>query len=153
MSDPKQAARDFMKSHPMGVISTSSSDGEPWGAAVYYYTDEDFNIYFVTRAETKKYANIQENMKAALTVADGPAQTTVQAAGNLSVVPAEDYMSIMFEKLDGIRPETDGNWAPPLQKIHAGNFIPLKLTPNSMQYANYAQQKDDPRANYIETII
>ncbi|MCW2763413.1 MAG: hypothetical protein JWR85_3614 [Marmoricola sp.] len=49
---PHQKVHAFLRQHHMGVLSTVSSDGEPWGAAIYFIVDEDFTFYFVTRAET-----------------------------------------------------------------------------------------------------
>ena len=134
-------------------MSTASADGSPWGAAIFFYVDEDFNFYFVTRANTKKHHNIQANPKAAITVAHGASQTTVQTSGNITEVPAEEYMNIIFDKLAAVRPDSEGTWVPPIAKIHEGNYIPLKLTPSKLQYANYSAKTLDPNADYIQQII
>lgn len=148
-----QKAHNFLVEHPMGVLSTASAEGLPWGSAVYFYVDEDFNFYFVTRTETHKNHNISSNPQAALTVADRASQTTVQLAGAVSKVSAEDYSSVVFEKLESARPKDGNTWVPPLEKIHAGNYIALKLTPTTIRYADYSQQKTDPRASYIHDVI
>jgi len=143
----------FLKKHPMGVLSTASKDGTPWGAAVYYISDESFNCYFVTRVETFKYKNMDINPVAALTVADNKMQTTVQLVGKIAKVPVHDYMQLFFDKFAKLRPEDDYHWAPPLEKIHKGNYMALKLAPLHLQYADYSQTKRDVQADYIETII
>jgi general stress protein 26 len=148
-----QKVHDFLKHHPMGVLSTADSEGKPWGAAIYYVADEDFNFYFVTRVETFKYHNLDKNPVAALTIADADSQTTVQARGNIYKVPVKDYMDIVFTKLAKIGPKDDPHWAPPLSKIQAGNYMPLFLTPTKLQYANYKDRKADIHADYIEKII
>lgn len=148
-----QKVHAFLRHHPMGVLSTVSSDGAPWGAAIYYVVDEDFNFYFVTRAETYKYQNLDKNPVAAITIADADSQTTVQAAGKISRIPAEDYMDIVFTKLAKVRPKDDPHWAPPLSKIQAGNYMPLRLTPTKLHYADYKDRKADIHADYIEKII
>jgi nitroimidazol reductase NimA-like FMN-containing flavoprotein (pyridoxamine 5'-phosphate oxidase superfamily) len=157
MSDVSQQLRQkvqhFLKQHPMGVLSTVNDDGKPWGAAVYYVTDEDFNLYFVTRAETLKYQNLQDNPSVALTIADEPNQTTVQVAGAVSELPVEDYMDVVFTKLAAIRPKDDAHWAPPMSKLKAGNYMPFKLVPTRLQYADYKDRKSDVHADYIERII
>lgn len=88
----------------------SGEDGKPWGAAIYYVADEDLNFYFVTRAETFKYQNLNANPVAALTIADETDQATVQVSGTISELPAEDYMDIVFTKLAAIRPKDDPHW-------------------------------------------
>ena len=153
MSQQHKPVHEFLKRHPVGVLSTASADGSPWGAAIFFYVDEDFNYYFVTRANTHKYHNIQSNPKASITVAHGASQTTVQSTGLITEVPAEEYMNIIFDKLAHVRLDSDNNWVPPIAKIHEGNFIPLKFTPTKLQYANYSAKTLDPRANYIQQII
>lgn len=137
----------------MGVLSTVSADGEPWGAAIYYVADEDFTFYFVTRVETFKYQNLDKNPHAALTIADADAQTTVQASGLVTKLPPEEYVEIVFNKLGKIRPKGDPHWSPPLAKLHKGNYMPLQLLPTKLQYANYKDAKSDIHADYIEKII
>ena len=148
-----QKVHAFLRQHQMGVLSTVSEDGMPWGAAIYYVADEGFNFYFVTRAETFKYQNLDKNPYAALTVADADSQTTVQASGMVTRVPVEDYADIVFDKLAKLRPKDDPHWSPPLSKLHAGNYIPLCLTPSKLNYANYKDRKADIHAEYIEQII
>jgi general stress protein 26 len=150
---PHQKVHTFLRHHPMGILSTVSEDGKPWGAAIYYVVDEDFNFYFVTRAGTHKYQNLESHPFVALTVADSGSQTTVQLSGKVEKLPVKDYMDIVFDKLTKIKPADDHSWTPPLAKIHEGNYMPLKLTPDHLQYANYGHRREDPGANYIEKII
>lgn len=152
-SHPHQKVHAFLRHHPMGILSTVSSDGRPWGSAIYYTADQDFNFYFVTRTGTLKYQNLEEIPHVSLTVADSSTQTTVQIAGEISKLPVKDYMNFLFDKLAGIRPKGDHAWAPPLEKIHNGNYQAFKLTPTKLQYADYSHTKANPKTNYIEAII
>ncbi len=137
----------------MGILSTVSDNGTPWGSAVYYIADEDFNFYFVTRAETLKYQNIDNTALAALTIADSDSQTTVQLTGKISAVPVQQYMDIFFTKFADLRSKGDYAWVPPVEKLKAGSYMPLQLTPTSLQYADYKHLKTDTHAEYIEKII
>lgn len=137
----------------MGILSTVTEDNKPWGSAIYFVVDEDFNIFFITRKGTFKYQNLEKNPFAALTVADDASQTTVQLAGKISKVPSKDYMDIVFTKLVAIRPKGDDNWAPPIERVQKGDYMPLCLTPNKLQYANFAQPTKNYDHNYIEKII
>jgi general stress protein 26 len=144
---------DFMKKHPLGVLSTVSTDGTPWGAAIYYIVDEDFNIYFVTRSKTFKYSNLEKNPKAALTVTDGESQITIQLTGEVSAMPVQKYMDVFFEKFAALRPRDDYQWAPPIDKIHEGNYMPLQLTPSKLQFADFGKQRIETHGDYIEHIL
>ncbi|CAN5122405.1 hypothetical protein BH09PAT3_BH09PAT3_4960 [soil metagenome] len=143
----------FLKQHPMGILSTVNIGGEPWGAAVYYLADADFNIYFVTRHDTLKYHNINQNQQVALTVADSESQITVQLSGIVTAMPVQKYMDIFFDKFAAIRPDGDYQWAPPIDKVHEGNYMPLQLTPTRMQYADYGKRRIEVHGNYIDQII
>jgi uncharacterized pyridoxamine 5'-phosphate oxidase family protein len=150
---PYQKVHTFLRQHPMGILSTVADDGTPWGSAIYYVCDEHFKFYFVTRVETFKYDNIDKNPLAALTVADNESQTTVQVTGSVTRLAVKDYMDIVFGKLAHIRPKDDATWAPPLEKLHDGNYMPLVLSPTKMQFADYKDLKSDIHADYIEKII
>lgn len=149
-----QKVHAFLRHHPMAVLSTVSADGHPWGAAIYYVADEEFKFYFVTRKETFKYQNLEEHPYAAITIADPDTQTTVQASGRIERLPAERYMDIVFNKLAKLKIQSeDPHWMPPLSKIHKGDYMPLYLVPDRLQFADYKHKKADIDADYIETII
>ncbi len=149
----KQVAQEFLKRHPMGVLSTVANDGKPWGAAIYFVADEDFSFFFVTRSGTQKYKNIEANPHASLTIADPETQTTVQAAGKISRVPVKDTVDIVFKKLAAIKPKDNPDWLPPIIKVHKGDWMILQLTPDHLQYANYTAKKTVPDDEYISTLI
>jgi general stress protein 26 len=152
-SADKKRAQEFLHDHPLGVLSTTGENGKPWGSAVYFVTDEDFNFFFVTREKTKKFQNIHANAHVALTVADGKTQTTVQAAGTITKVPSRDIVDVVFKKLASIRPQDDINWAPPVIKVHQGDWMVLKLSPNYAQFAEFKQQKTDIGESYIYRLV
>lgn len=143
----------FLKKHQMGILSTAGEAGTVWGAAVYFVTDDDLNIYFVTRTGTFKYKNIEAQPFAALTVADSETQITVQLSGEISRMPIQKYMDVFFDKFLAMRPEGDYHWAPPIDKVHEGNYMPLQLKPSHLQYADYGKRRIEVRGNYIEQII
>ena len=144
---------EFLKSNHMGILSTVTEEGKPWGSAIFFVVDEDFNIFFVTRMETFKYQNMDKNSYAALTVADHETLTTVQLSGKITRVPAENYMDVIFNKLAAIEPKGKSDWTPPLMKVHKGDYIPLQLTPSTLQYADYSTRSSDIDHEYIEKII
>lgn len=148
----KQKALDFLRSQPMAVLSTTSNN-EPWGAAIYYVADDNFNFFFVTRSGTHKYKDIETNPKAALTIADEKTQVTVQVAGNLSHVPTRDIKDIVFTKLASIKPKNDKSWLTPVIKVHEGDWEVMQLTPTKLQYANFKEKKTEVFDEYINVLI
>ena len=138
----------------MGILSTASEEGKPWGAAVYYVADEDFNIYFVTRTGSYKYQNLDKNPVVAFTVADAQTQTTVQVQGRVERIPVQKYMDEVANKLAHVEHPDTHNWTPPVEKIHEGNFMPLQIIPDKLRFANYSQLKIETKnTEYVEDII
>lgn len=145
------AAITFLKQHPMAVLSTVSSEKQPWGAAIYYIADGDFTFYFVTKSGTHKYKNIEASLYAALTVADPKTQTTVQAVGPVTPVTVKSTIDSVYKMMAAQRPTGNLQWLPPLLKIHAGEFIVLRLSPSYAQYANYLASQ--PGHNPLSTLV
>lgn len=145
------AAIKFLEQHPMGVLSTVSSEKQPWGAAIYYIADRDFTFYFVTKSGTHKYKNIEASLYAALTVADPRTQTTVQAVGPVTPVTVRSTIDSVYKMMAAQRPAGNFQWLPPLLKIHKGEFIVLRLTPTYAQFADYLASK--PGYNPLSTLV
>ncbi len=143
----------FLSKHQMGVLSTAGMEHTVWGAAIYFVADDDLNIYFVTRTGSFKYKNIKVQPYAALTVTDSESQVTVQLSGEVSRMSIEKYMDIFFNRLADVRPDGDYHWAPPVDKVNKGNYIPLQLVPSHLQYADYGKHRIEVCGNYIDQII
>lgn len=153
MEQGTKKVHNFLKHHNMGVLSTVSASGEPWGSAVTFAHDEDLNFFFMTRSNTLKYKNIEANPTVALTVADEKDQVTVQAVGTITRVAAKDYMDVIFKKLASAKPRGDYHWVPPVIKVHKGDYMILQFTPKRLQYADFKQKKSDIHSDYIEQIL
>jgi uncharacterized protein YhbP (UPF0306 family) len=62
--------KDYLKSHFQFVLATSGE--HPWVATLYYSTDDDLNIYFLTSPKTIHAQHIKDNPKVAASFADSP---------------------------------------------------------------------------------
>jgi uncharacterized pyridoxamine 5'-phosphate oxidase family protein len=153
MIDIEAKALEFLTKHPVGVLSTVSSQGEPWGAAINFVVDEQFNFYFMTRAQTLKFKNITESPHVALTVVDSDAQITVQASGSVASVAAEDLMDIVFQKLDKVTHTGKSHWIAPVYKVHQGDYAVMHFTPTSLQYADFSQIESDMHSSPIIKLV
>lgn len=135
--DKKRAALEFLKAHKVGILSTASSQGKPWGAAIYFAVDEDFDFYFLTHISSAKYKNIHENKSVALTVVDDYAQTTIQVSGEVDELTLSDERDRAFQLLATVHPPGQFAWAPPVAKLHEGTIVVMKLKPNSLRMSNF----------------
>ena len=70
-----------IKKHPLGSLATVSPDGQPRSAFVYVAADESLALYFMTRANTKKYKHITKNPRVAISIAEEEGYETIQAEG------------------------------------------------------------------------
>lgn len=152
-TESRHKALEFVRSQQFGILSTSDKDGHPWGSAIFFLVDDDFNFYFLTRTGTQKFGDIDQNPRVALTVANRDSQITVQLSGTVSRVELNEYAHNLLPKFSALKPADDDYWRPPVSKIHSGNYMPLKITPVRLQYADYAQQTDDIVADHIVKII
>lgn len=131
----------FLNDHKLGVLSTATEQAVPTGAAIYYVVDEALNFYFLTHTTSKKYKNIRENPKAALTIADDYAQTTVQVNGTITEIGVGDEHDEAYGKLAFVHPPGQFAWIPPVSKMHKVETRLLKLVPQSVRFSSFSPEK------------
>ncbi|HSX29265.1 MAG TPA: pyridoxamine 5'-phosphate oxidase family protein [Candidatus Saccharimonadales bacterium] len=141
MDTPHKETYEFLKNHTCGVLSTASKEGKPWGAAIYYAADEQLRIYFLTHKGSRKFENIDEHPQAALTVVDNDAQTTVQAAGTVELVPIGNEHDEAYRMLVQIHPPGEYRWVPPVSKLHDGEIMLCRFTPQHLQLSTFDPDK------------
>lgn len=130
---------EFIKNHPAGVLATANTGGSPHAACVYFVTDDELNIYFVTKEETTKHKNLQQNPLASLAIYDERAQATLQANGKAEVIKDIELFTELFNRILDISVEGSGVSRPPVSKLFAGNYFMYKLTPHSLRLAEYTK--------------
>jgi general stress protein 26 len=74
-------ALTFLKANRAGVIATVSPEGKPHESVVYYVTDDRFNIYFLTKIDSRKYTSIKANPAVAYTIGQLDTPKTLQIEG------------------------------------------------------------------------
>jgi general stress protein 26 len=52
------------------TIATASSDGQPWNSPVYYNSDENLNIYWVSDKKGQHSKNVKENRQVFIVIYD-----------------------------------------------------------------------------------
>lgn len=149
MNTTQEKTYDFLKHHKFAVLSTATEDAKPWGAAIYYVVDEKLNFYFLTHTGTKKYGNIHEQPYVAITVADDDQQTTVQAAGKISEVGIGQEHDDAFRLLVEVHPPGQYLWVPPVSKLHNGDSVLLKITPEQVQLSVFHPTQNKPEIHKV----
>jgi general stress protein 26 len=96
VSEAQRYIAELLQEKGVGVLATASATGQPHAATIYFTTDEDLNIYFITKHETQKYQNLKDNARAALAVFEEKSQSTVQVVGAVSEIKDADLANKVF---------------------------------------------------------
>jgi flavin reductase (DIM6/NTAB) family NADH-FMN oxidoreductase RutF len=142
--------KEFLIANPVGVVSTVSDDGKPWGAAVNFVPDDAFEISFVTRNTTAKSQNLAANRRASFTVFNSSQQRTVQIYGEVSQVSAMDAQSVS-DRIAAANAER--GQVPPYVKLEGGQQVVYRLRPSYMQYSDFMTESAPGTADYVKQII
>lgn len=152
MDTKQREAHKFLDEHKVGVLSTVTEDGKPWGSTIYYVvSDSNLNVYFLTHASSNKYRNLVANSAVALTVFDDYQQTTVQIAGTIDELEIGEEHDIVFRKISHLHPPGQFAWNPPVSKIHDGEVVLLKITPKAMRLSSY--KADEHGESHIVDVL
>ncbi len=65
--DLKKIIGDYLKKGRMVSIATANGD-QPWNATVYYASDEELNLYWISKLESRHSQEIHKNKKVAAAI-------------------------------------------------------------------------------------
>jgi nitroimidazol reductase NimA-like FMN-containing flavoprotein (pyridoxamine 5'-phosphate oxidase superfamily) len=131
-------AIDFISTHELGVLSTADKSGEPHGATVYYYFEQENKvIYILTKSETQKAHNLIANPRVALTIYDENKLQTAQLSGRAQIETDLEVKKNVFEKINHTRKYGEALHHPPVTKLTEGNFITFKISIDSGTYHDF----------------
>lgn len=146
----------FIMRNRAGALATVSDRNIPHVATVYCFIDNDFNFYFSTRVESRKFNNITHNPIVALTFSNEISITTVQLTGAAERVEnfktEQDVLRELFAYRHG-----DPNWPMPPIKLFERNMTNelavIKVVPNEMTYGSFAASKAGRYQPFFEKVI
>lgn len=79
--EQRNAALAFLRENIFAAVATVSSEEKPQVAFMYYSVDKDFNIYIMTRRDTRKCKSLLENGAVAVAVGNEEGIESVQIEG------------------------------------------------------------------------
>jgi len=136
----KDSTYTFLSHFPLGTIATVNEMGAPEAVAVYFYTERDFTLYFVTKAETRKLQNILRRPTATILSYDEASLTSVELTGNVEIIRDAVEFAQVIEKFHSIASSRRVQyWLPPIAQIDAGNYVACKLLPTSIYYRSFSK--------------
>ena len=107
----------YLQTLVTAVLSTTSSDGKPSAAVIYYLVDQNLNFYFVSKSDTTKAKNLEQNNYAALTILEPGSSRTVQAAGTVEEIERPELHKELMTKISDINADDKTSWPPPVQTL------------------------------------
>lgn len=120
----------------LGVVSTISAVNTPQSALIYYAFDQDLNIYFITRTQSRKFENIKKNPHVAFVVGTENPPQTLQIEGTASILERPDDLAFLFTDL--VRMAVERHFVPPItQMTSSGDVLFMKITPNWVRLGNF----------------
>lgn len=152
MSDSRSKISDFLTHNHLGVLATSDNSGKPHASTVYLVNDSDLNIFFITKQNTQKYKNLQQNPKASMAVYEPKSQTTLQVDGQAE--PDDDpqrFMNVFTQILKASMDLSEGA-TPPVSKLKAGEYQLYKLSPESMRLAEYSKPEHGDMSDMFDVV-
>ena len=79
MRHNKHKLLEYLKSHKLMSLATFSS--KPWISTVYYAVDNQMNLYFVSKPQTRHCKDIASNRHVACAIADSTQKVTSKKTG------------------------------------------------------------------------
>jgi nitroimidazol reductase NimA-like FMN-containing flavoprotein (pyridoxamine 5'-phosphate oxidase superfamily) len=128
----------FLKRNHIAVLATADkTTAVPHAATIYYGTDSQMNIYFITKVKTKKAENIRSNPAVALTVYEANTQSTLQVTGTATEVLDPQIKAKALKLMSKYSKETAGTEQTPISRLYAGDEVLYKLWPQTIRLGEY----------------
>ena len=131
LEDVVKKAKDFLIQNKLCVISTVSLTGKPESAVCIYMSNENFDFYFVTRQQTRKFENLKNNKNVAIVVGTVAAPETIQIEGEVELVSGKKNEFI--ETLVG-RADLEELYYGPFLLTKGANFAIFKVKIKWLRY-------------------
>lgn len=126
----------FLVDNETGVLATLSKEGTPRARMVYYTADDNFNVYFMTLANTRKVADIGTNPHVAFTVSETNTPRTLQLEGtvtDLTMTATNDPLLVHFIKTLSSK----STYGIPIEHLDTAVMRFFKITPLWVRWGDF----------------
>lgn len=112
----------FLRTKLTAVVSWVTAEGRPQSATVFYWVNDvaqgQFNVYFVTRRSTRKFAAMLANPAVSIVSGTDMEPNSVQIEGDVTPVDAANGLRELEELTERMSAH------PHLQMLYGGSFFP-----------------------------
>lgn len=137
ITESREHLSSFLSKNQVGILATADSTGKPHAATIYFTFNQQFDLYFVTKKDTQKSRNLQNNNRAAIAVYDASSQATVQAEGTVVEVVDPKQLEWIFNDIWRIASIASPGSPPPQSQLLAGGYVVYKLAAPSIRIATF----------------
>ena len=152
LSDRKQRIYDFLKSTPVGVLSTVSPDSNPHGVVIYFDIDKQFRVVFLTQSHTRKHDNLIHNNHVMLTVFDTETQAVAQITGRAYEIQDSYDVNGIAGRVFARSRKINKVGLMPINKLEVGPYVAFEIDPVQIRMAVYARPDPGDYEKIFESI-
>ena len=135
--ESRKDALTFLTRHHSGVIATRGEGDAVHASMVHYTADEEFNIYFLTQADSRKFKALSAHPQVAFTVSTPDVPQTLQLEGLAMDISLDQEAAKKKEELMrvlNLNPWFDG----PITKLDPSETVVVWIKPTWVRWADYA---------------
>lgn len=135
--ETREIMRKFINEHSFAILSTINDQGHPHGTALYAGSDDNLNVYFMTKSGTAKSRYVDNDDMVALTFGDEIEQATLQLSGSVAEMYDAKEGAHAVQLLDSLKHKSP-EARKPISKLNAGSYIIFRITPDWALLRMYA---------------
>lgn len=129
----------FLAQHPIATLVTRAKNNMLHTSTLYVYVDDDFNSYLLTKAHTRKCANVREQPSVALSFFDEEALLACEIYGDAYLVNMGDDVMHAVARIQEIITERQGeSKRPPVAQYGGLDYIVIKIVPKQIEYRDFS---------------
>ncbi len=141
VDNARKDALSFLRHHKTAVLATVTEGGAPHATMIFYVADDNFNIHFLTRVDTRKFQAIQNNPKVAITIATADIPQSLQIEGTARSIELAGPATSMREALMGML-DINHWFRAPMTKQDPTMVHEMRIEPTWIRWSDYAFEQD-----------
>jgi general stress protein 26 len=150
--EQKRRISKFLNENCIGVLATVDPNNDPHAAVIYYSSDAEDQIFFMTKTGTKKHDNLRHNNHAMFVVYEPRDQVTVQVVGEAHEITELTLSNKIFSAVLHASLVTSDSGIPPISKLKAGEYVAYALIPSEVRMAVFSRPDPGGYDKVFETL-